>query len=167
MHSRFCAAAQDHCIFTVCRDIAKLEGSKLDFDPGGFSTFFCPPEGRAADGSPPPRRPRGRLGRPWRRPLLRGPRARITAYLQWILSTGASQEGPLKIGLGASAEIRRSRITAYLQGIVLTQRCREQNHCIFTASREKVSRSRGRSEDTNWKNDIDTFFWALHIYSGS
>ena len=33
IHSRFCAAAQNHCIFTVCRDIAKLDGSKLDFDP--------------------------------------------------------------------------------------------------------------------------------------
>ena len=165
-------------IYSVPGTCVEVEGPKRGRPE---ESFLDGQGGGPRRGVPPPRTPRGRLGRPWRRPLLRGRRpllrgrrARITAYLQWILSTGASpegpgasEEGPLKLGLGASAEIRRSRLTAYLQRLVAPQRIREQNHCIFTASREKVSRSKGRSEDTDWKNEIDTLFWALHIYSGS
>ena len=114
IHSRFCAAAQDHCIFTVCRDIAKLDGSKLDFDPR-LQEFFLGGRGGGQHGPKKlERRPGSPRGSTRGGPVLRRRRSRITAYLQSILSTGASQEGPLKIGLGPSANIRRSRITAYM-----------------------------------------------------
>ena len=114
IHSRFCAAAQNHFIFTMCRDIAKLDGSKLDFDPRLQELFLASRGGGQHGPKKLERRPGSPRGSTRGGPVLRRRRSRITAYLQWILSTGASQEEPLKIALGTSANIRRSRITAYM-----------------------------------------------------
>ena len=124
---------------------------------------FCPgrPGGGAAACSPPPRTPRGRLGRPWRRPLWRRRRARITAYLQWILSTGASQEGPLEIGLGASDILRRRIIHCKIGGAVARTKMSSQNHCTFTVSRENVEDSKMEKKGADWKIEASTF--ARHI----
>ena len=86
----------------------------MDLDPR-LQEFFLASRGGGQHGPKKlERRPGGPRGSTRGGPVLRRRRSRITAYLQWILSTRASQEEPLKIALGTSANIRRSRITAYM-----------------------------------------------------
>ena len=151
----------------MCRDIAKLDGSKLKSTLASRNFSWAARGGGQRGAKKLERRPGGPRGSSWRRPVLRRRRSRITAYIQWILSTGASQEGPLKIRLGSSANIRRSRITAYMAAPALRTEIWNRIAAYTQCSVNSCRRSSGHRGEAASKIDLDGRRWSLHIYNGS
>ena len=131
----------------------------------GQASFRPVPGGRADVWSPPRGAPRGRLGRPWRRPVSRRRRARIASYLQCIVAPTSPAKGHLRPGLATMRHMRRARIPAYLQRLVVPK----DSASRFAAYLQRpVKRCRGRRGEaktpigkTRWTDDAEPCIFTV------
>ena len=105
--------------------------------------------------------PRGSPRSPWRRPVSRRRRTRFASYLQWIVAPTSPAKGDLREGLATMRHMRRARIPSYLQRIVVPRDSASRFAPYLQRPVKKVSRSKGRSGDTDSKTKVD---WRLESF---